>query len=332
MHTLGLEFANARERERYRSRLRWRQRGSSAVLVVLSLPSTVLGGMIVARLGGLLGHWGMVVSLTLWLLLGVPILYCAAMTNAKRPPSKCGEWTSEQIDRIVPAWLDVAEAAGVHEPDYVLAIDKSPDVQGHARGRWIVEASEGAVQQLRENQLQALLAHELGHLLSSRRGSWKILIGWYAVPLYLATIPLCVILAIPGGLARADGPVRKLVVNLAWMTGVAAMPAMLVLLFGPWHALLALTALAAQQLAKMLLARRDERMADLIAVDLGFADGLLAYLREYGSDACIGRTARPGERPVARFFGAPLSTHPSVRRRIRAIESRMASREQDRNR
>ncbi|MGX1811869.1 M48 family metalloprotease [Nocardia sp. NPDC055321] len=289
------------------------------------MPSIVLGGMIVARVGGVLGDGGTIVFLSLWALLGLPVLILALMAEGVRPASGARDWTYEQGYRLVPAWLDVAEAAGVVEPDYVLVMDESTVVHGYARGRWVVQVSSEAVRQLREPQLQGLLAHELGHLLSSRRaGSWAVA-GWYALPLYVVPRLAFGIARTPAEFARQGGLLRLLLLWAATVVYFGTAAWVLVLLLGPFHAFVAAVLLFMQLLATLAAFRWDERMADRVAVDLGFGDGLAELLREHGRDACFGVAVRAGRHPISALLSAPLSTHPLTRKRIRAIESRMSA-------
>lgn len=323
MFTPLLESASPQELARYRAGLRRHRRISSVALLFVCMPSVVLAGMIVARLGGLLGHWGIVVFLGLWLLSGVPVLLFTGAMEAAQPKMKTTGWTPAQSSRLTPAWRDVVEAAGISETDYPVVPGKAPDIQGSAGGG-VVQVSIEAVRTLKRPELSALLAHELGHLLSSRRSTWKFVLGWYALPLHLAPFLLCCVLAVPAGFGEG-GLLRKLAIVGADLLYLGGMVGLLVLLVGARHAPSAIALLTVQMLARRVVSRRDERMADLVAVDLGFGAGALALMREHDQDCAHGVFA--GVDRLSRFVLAPLSTHPSRRRRIRAIESRIRARE-----
>lgn len=320
-----LESAGPHERSRYRARLLRRRRLSSAALIVASLPSMVLAGVVVARVGGLLGPSAIVVSLGVWLLSGVPVLFFAATVESVRPGGKADTWTAAQASRLTPAWRDVVAVTGICEDDYLVLITKSREVNGCARHSWIIEVTNGAVRKLRRPQLNALLAHELGHLMSSRRSSSFFLAGWYALPWYLGPFLLSAVLAIPAAFADR-GVLAKLATTAAELLYLGAMAGLLILLFSPRQALVAAALLTAQMLGKRLVSRRDERTADLVAVDLGFGAGALELLREHGHDLCIGHATVPWLDRLSHLVAVPLSTHPPVRSRIRTIESRIHAR------
>ncbi|MFI6866560.1 M48 family metalloprotease [Nocardia sp. NPDC050406] len=303
----------------------WHQRISALAHVLASLPSIVLAGMLVARLGGLMGSWGMVVLLGVWLLSGVPVLLFFLAVESGRPDVREPEWTPAQASRLVPAWRDVVEAAGVCADDYVVLIDKSKKVSGYARDGWTIGVTSGAVRNLRRPQLSALLAHELGHLFSSHRSSIRIAALWYAAPLYLPALLVSLIVAMPTAVLDS-GVLSKLCEFVATVAHLATTAGVLILLLGTRHALVAAALLAAQVLAKQMIRRRNERKADLVAVDLGFGAGLAALLREDGREPCFHPAELPWVERLSRFVFGPLSTHPSTRRRIRTIESRMRAR------
>ncbi|MFC9995255.1 M48 family metalloprotease [Nocardia sp. NPDC127526] len=292
------------------------------------MPSIVLAGMLVAHVGGLLGVWGMVGFVGLWGISGVPVFLFGMALESRPEGVAVPEWPEGQAKRLQPAWRDVVEAAGVSESDYVVLIEKSSEVKGSAGFGHLINVSSRAVRRLKRRQLSALLAHELGHLLSSRRSGWSLVAMWYSVPLYLAPTLLAGMLAVSSGFAN-DGPERKWSNGIGQVTYLATMGGMLVALFGTRFAIVAAGLLIVRVLARRMVSRRDERMADLVAVDLGFGDGLLALLRKHLHDSCPGPAALPWRDRLSRFVFAPLSTHPTADQRIRAVEARMRARMQD---
>lgn len=320
-----LEFAA--QRERYRAGLWKRRRRASVAMVLVSSPSMVLSGMIVARFGALLGRWEMIAGLALWLLVGVPILIFALQVEVVRPKARTDEWTAEQADRLGPAWREVIAAAGVSTADYLLVIQDSQDIRAGARGAWTVEITSGAVQNMQPSQLRGVLAHELGHLLSSRRKSGDFMFVWYAIPLHAVPFLAYGVIALPALFAGVKGVLEKVVMHVGQLVYAATIVWLIVLLLGPRCAPIAAALLYAQLLARRLVLRRGERLADLIAVDLGFGAGMVTHLRERNHDASLWKTGIPRLDRLSGFIAAPLSTHPPVRRRIRAIESRMSARE-----
>ncbi|WP_067542486.1 M48 family metalloprotease [Nocardia crassostreae] len=290
------------------------------------MPSIVLAGVLVARVGGLLGHWGTVVLVVLWLCSGVPILMIGRGVESVRPDVRTPDWTPAQANRLLPAWRDVVAAAGISEDDYVVMLEKSREVQGWAMFFRTIRVTTGAVRTLHRPQLGAQLAHELGHLLSTRRQSVALTVGWLSAPLYFPPSLVCCAIAIPAGLA-GDGPLSRMAAALGSALYLPALAGFLLLVFDPRTADIAAALLITQLLARRLVCRRDERMADRVAVDLGFGDGLSAYLREHGRDCHFGSPARAWTMRLSCFLAAPLSTHPSTRRRIRSIHSRMRRRE-----
>lgn len=319
------EFASPLERERYRDRLRWRRHGAAVAYLIVSLPSMVLGGMVVARLGGMLGQREMIVCLAVWLLLGVAVLFLGRSVESVRLDVKAHRWTAEQAARLIPAWREVTAAAGVSEADYLAMIGESDEVRGCARTGRTVEVSNGAVLVLPRAQLRAMLAHELGHLLSSRHRRWEFVFGWYAMPLHLAPMLVSAVAGFPAGSPRRDGLLPRLMIAIAQVVYLYAMAELLTHLLSLRCALLAAALLTTQSLAKRLCRRRDERMADLIAVDLGFGIGLVEYLRQYDRGAYPWYPEHPEWDRLIRLIVAPMSTHPAYHTRIRTIESRISA-------
>ncbi|SUA73173.1 Peptidase family M48 [Nocardia otitidiscaviarum] len=326
MSTPRLEAAGARERARYRRALRRYRYVSTAVRVVVSMPAVVLSGMIVARLGGLFGLWGTIIALELWLLSLVPVV---DQTRAQRRQrlEGCVAPTPEQARRLTPAWREVVGAAGVPATDYAISVPESEEVRGSASDGRIIEISSAAVHRMAPAQLRALLAHELGHLLSATHYFWYVMLYWYALPLRALPVAVSITREVRSRTQRRRTPLDGMLVAAdaaAW----AAVIALLIWLFGLRGALVAIALLVAQRLATRAIDRRDEWVADRVAVDLGFGSGVVSWLREYGHDF---RGERRGSGPPSwpdRLFTL-VSTHPLVHDRIGMAEAMVFVRERD---
>ncbi|WP_306360812.1 M48 family metalloprotease [Nocardia sp. CC227C] len=321
MSTPRLEVAGSRERARYRRGLRRYRYVSTTLRVVVGMPSVVLSGVIVGRLGGLFGLWGTIIAVELWLLSIVPVLDGARRWRREKLAGLVAP-TPEQARRLTPAWREVVDAAGVSEADYVISVPESEKVRGVAYDGRVVEISSAAVHRMTPAQLRGLLAHELGHLLSATRGVWYSMLYWYALPLHALPAAVSTAFEVRSRRSPRTG-ILAATEAAAWATVIG----LLLWLLGLRGALIAIVLLVAQRLATLAIDRRDERVADRVAVDLGFGAGVLAWLRENGSES---RAAGAGRALRGRLLLTMLSTHPFVDDRIRVVEARIHVRERDR--
>ena len=89
--------------------------------------------------------------------------------------------TEAECLRLGDAWSAVTKAAGVDPSDYSLWVQKSRKINAYAAAGHTVAVTEAAVQNLSPAQLEAVLAHELGHHLGGH--AWASLLRyWYSLP------------------------------------------------------------------------------------------------------------------------------------------------------
>jgi STE24 endopeptidase len=213
-----------------------------------------------------------------------------------RPPGP------DEMDYLWGPWQSVCQAAGVAPGRFVLMVEDSHDLNAFAAGGRTVAVTQSSLQ-LPPKQLEAVLAHELGHHLSGHP-MVGILSWWYALPArgaaFLARIALRFILAVAEGFARFGGGVGALVALLLSLI-VLTMLAFV----GVWLLLIPLTA--------PLLAwasRIGELRADRTAAELGYGPHLVEVLH---------RWITAGHQRQESIKARMLATHPSPTDRIHRL-------------
>jgi Zn-dependent protease with chaperone function len=273
----------------------------SAVLdLVLALPLVFSSLFVVALLGQALLPQAVWVLPVGWLLSGAVVflpqvdVLIAATLRARRPTGAERAW-------FMPLWHDVCANARVDGRRYSLWVRNSDEVNALATGGHVVAVTTAALD-LPARQLEAVLAHELGHHLSGHATA-SLLRWWYGLPARL--------------LALLVGVVSRLVLAIGQVfgSGFAALVS-LVVVFALFLALLAVSPwlLLLPVLAPVLAwtSRRAELRADRIAAELGYAPPLLEVLRRWLRD-------EPGTRAGVR--ARMLASHPSCATRIRGLEN-----------
>jgi Zn-dependent protease with chaperone function len=203
------------------------------------------------------------------------------------------------------AWRAVCSQVHVDPDYYKLWIEESDDINGFAMAGKSVAVTRWALNSLPPRQLQAVLAHELGHHQGGH--PWASLVAfWYSLPgRSLAA------------LARAifrSGPVVGCLFA-GFLLCAAAGLVLSTLIFGHgwgWAFYTVMPFLVPIPLA--WFNRRSELMADQVAADLGYARDTVAFLYDLqaqGEDVA---------RRAAGWRGALYSNHPSLADRITALE------------
>ncbi len=285
--------------------LRRRPDGSSLLSAALALPGFLGGLIVMALLGSALSPGLAWLVPALWILSGAalfarpvetalaPLLY-----SARRPIE--AEWYA-----VAAPWQAVCAAAGIDSSRYLLLVQDSTEVNAFAAGGRTVAVTRASLQ-LHPSQLEAVLAHELGHHLSGHT-MVSTLAWWYALPARVAAILVShavrFVLAI-GRIFQAFG------------NGLAALVSVLValLLVGVFMFLsfwLLLIPLTAPLLA--LASRLGELQADRTAASLGYGPALIQVLTMWLNSGDTGH--RIGVR--ARM----LASHPSHAERIRHLQT-----------
>jgi Zn-dependent protease with chaperone function len=228
-------------------------------------------------------------------------LVLAAFFDARTP-------TPRELEILEPAWHNVLDAAGEEPDDYVLAITDSSQLDAVATGGHIVAVSRLALNVLPAHELEASLAHELGHHVGSSRAS-RLASLWLEAPLLLfARLGIWLELAAYGlalwfAWQENFGPaVGALLGGLAIRAGGHLVPA-------------AAGAAGLVHSIRSVIGRYSIYQADRHAVELGYGEDLADLLErmvEYQME---------GEEAGARVLGS----HSLITRRIERIEEQLAS-------
>jgi STE24 endopeptidase len=280
--------------------------------VLTASPAMTGSALLLVLLLGWMGPWE-VAALAAWLvcsaLVATRIGEHAAVTVAlgfRRP-------TPKQTAALNSVWSAALLRAELSNGDVHLYVHRASEPNAYAAGTRSVAVTRGLLQQfaarrLTEDQMQALLLHELGHhATSATKGVLPA--AWLALPWRLASH---LVLAFVSKAARGTQSSRSfLIVVLAGVT-VAVLqavqqhnwPVAFVLRTVSFCAIACPTADAA-------LARRSEYAADRYAHALGYGQQLASALRILGD----------GRGPRATLTARVLRRHPSTSRRIRALDS-----------
>jgi Zn-dependent protease with chaperone function len=217
----------------------------------------------------------------------------AVLLRMRRP-------TAAEAALLDPPWRSVCARARVDGGRYILRVENSTEINASAAGGRTVGVTLAALR-LPPANLEAVLAHELGHHLSGHTVA-SILAWWYAIPARVATFVVLlgvrfvlfvgrIFAAFNAGLAA----VATVLIALTMLTAVAFVNFWLILV----------------PLISPLLAwasRLGEFRADQIAARLGYAPALMDVLQLWQQATSAG--PRPGLR--ARL----LTSHPSHDARI----------------
>ncbi|MEU5408280.1 M48 family metalloprotease [Nocardia asteroides] len=310
----------------YRRGARW-----ALAELVASLPSIVLSAVLLAEVAALLANWFAVVVLVLWAGSGPALLAWRRIALGAMAQWSAGHLPDEN-KRVTAAWASVLASAGLPADGVSVWVIESATVNGAVHTGGHVTVTRHAVEVFTRRQLEALLAHELGHRLQGT-ATWRSLVRWYARPfeclvrLVFAPADLLMGWAVPRLSAFADRVLAALrysylglVVATALLAGPAVLAygtaaclgfAALALLLGPWPAALASTLAAAQLLLRPQLWQHGEYLADRVVVDLGYLDDFRVVLRVLHH-----RAEAPGQTEPPTL----LATHPAPHSRLSAAE------------
>ncbi|WP_433597603.1 M48 family metalloprotease [Nocardia sp. CA-135953] len=279
--------------------------------VVLALPTVALSVLIVVVVAMCTGPWLTAMVAGVWLLVGIILVDVgwftpnrqswAAIFGFRKP-------VDAESEILAAAWANVTCAPGVDGWPYSLWVQQSAYINATAVPTRIVAVTSGAVAALASRQLEAVLAHELGHhLLIDQR--LRLLEAWCSVPARFVQR----LAAAAGRLVNALG-IGAILVRFVLVVIVLALLAVALAPVVGWPVALLLSALfAIEPLASAARSRREEFAADRIAVDLGYGRDLAAALRLWL------RILPPPTGVVAvraRWFGS----HPPIAARLRRSE------------
>lgn len=226
-------------------------------------------------------------------------VFLSRLLGARRP-------TRAESDVLSRAWRTVAQATHVPPNKYVLAVIDSDELNAFASGGHLVIVSSWAIENLGNDELCGVLAHELSHHLGMH--TVALTIGqWLTVPIVvLARIGLH--LQNVADAAASSFASRSRTADLVGRT-VAGL-----LTITSWVFMVTIT--ISQQIGNVL-GKGAEFKADELVIELGFGRELRTALSRVVAD---GR----GERAQG-WRARMLTAHPPARTRVARIDARLRS-------
>lgn len=274
--------------------------------LVLGIPTVLSSLLVVALLGHQVAPGSPWLFPVLWLVSGaivfVPVTdrVLAALAHRLRKP------TNAEGAVLQPLLESVCDNAGVDPRRYWLRIQNSREINAMAVGGHVVGVSTAALG-LPPAQLEAVLAHELGHHLAGHT-KISLLRWWYEMPARLA---VWLVLLVAAGVYAVRRAFRRNTA-VAVASGIVLVGlAILAVVASPW---LLLVPVIAPLVA--LTSRRAELHADRVAAELGYGPLLLEVLQRWIREGHDDMRARAG------FRARMLASHPSCAQRISRLQQR----------
>ncbi|MEW1640260.1 M48 family metalloprotease [Streptomyces sp. NPDC093801] len=280
---------------------------SSVTTLLLHLPLFV-GSLVVVWLVSRLLPAGLdVVFVVAWLASGALMFHRPTERALARLMFKVREPTAAELARLRPIWDEVTGQAGIDGSRYDLWVEDSRHINAFAAAGHIVSVTRTSLNGLPEEELAAVLAHELGHHVGGH--AWAGLLGvWYAFP------------------ARFVMGIVKFFMKLVFMVaaeGTSCVAAILTLLIFALAITFALTfppalALLAVPFLLAWAGRRGELRADRFAAEIGYGPQLHAAFTFMQNDKEKGGAddGRLQQGLVERL----MATHPPMHQRIRGLD------------
>lgn len=214
--------------------------------------------------------------------------------------------TTDELTRLSEPWQAVLNRAGVPADRYRLMVSDLDDLNAYATGGYGVVVTSLAVRRLRPRQLEAALAHELGHHLNLDLVP-RVLMQQLMLPIravwWLVRTLWGGIRAVARGTLTSPSCLGMLVIVIGLIAGF--------LLFRTL-AVPAAIAVAGAALGRLAL-DRAEYDADDVAVRLKYGSTLLAVLRMF-------ERRRPGDQS---WVDRGLGLKPLLTRRIERLRDRL---------
>lgn len=278
---------------------------SAVFELLLGIPTVLSSLLVIALVGRAVTPETLWLLPALWLASGAIVFVpatdklLAALAHRLRRP------TRTESAALEPLLDEVCGAAGVDPRRFWLRIQNSKEINAMAVGGHVVGVSTAALQ-LPSAQLEAVLAHEVGHHLAGHT-KISLLRWWYELPSRLV-VWLVVVVAV-GVLAAGQAVgTRGAAITSIVLVVVLAAAAVVV---SPW---LLLVPVIAPLLA--LSSRRAELHADRVAAELGYGPLLLEVLQRWVREGHDEHRARAG------FRARMLASHPSCAQRISRLRGK----------
>ncbi|WP_116111870.1 zinc metalloprotease HtpX [Austwickia chelonae] len=304
---------------------------SSVVTLLAAAPWTALGfvaftciGMVVDLVRPGSGETVLWSLILVWAFSGLLALQRAGETILAKVLFGWRRPTPGELAQLAPAWQAVTARAGVDPSRYSLWIADLKYANAAAAGGHMISVTTGAMKTLKPTQLEAVLAHELGHHRAGH--TWSTLLAvWYAMPgRWVARLTTW-------GFRQVLGVAARHAVKVDLSGNLLAVVKMLSLLLPVWAALLVMQIVFAANPAWLLVPviplaaaffnRYAELYADSFAVSIGYGPLLREVLEQFQEAGCDQAAEEAGVR------AALFATHPTCKTRILGIERQLASRE-----
>lgn len=215
--------------------------------------------------------WGLGL-ITVWSASGLVILLRPVEDAIMKGREGLRAPTDIEDRRLKESWGAVTRSAGVDPGDYRLWIQKSRRINAYATAGHTVAVTEAAVARLSPTQLEAVLAHELGHHLGGH--AWASLLRyWYSLPaMFLFQFATGLTLALTSAL-RTGSSVMIIAIGVV-VIGVLGYLCMAIPVVG-----IAATVVVVAQFGMLWVERTQEYEADAIAARLGYRTVLAQLFR-----------------------------------------------------
>ena len=222
-------------------------------------------------------------------------IFLSRLLEARKPS------TLEAVT-LQQAWRRVAQANHISIDSFVLAVVDSSEINAFASGGHLVVVSSYAVNQLDQNELTGVLAHEISHHLGSHTVALTIA-QWLSLPILL----LARIGFILQRVAERISNTFKSGLNALKFIGLLVSAALTVV------SSLFVAALVVSQALSNAVGHESEFQADRRAVRMGFGNELLIALKHVVDDS-----QNYDEQTSSALV---VSAHPPVRERINRLEA-----------
>lgn len=274
------------------------------LLVFLYVALTIVCFLLLLTLSGIhISNW------TGWLAVLAWILFCFSsawlFTDLRLCFSHIRKPIRREEERLNSAFATVCKNAGYRKTVRLLVIE-SDEWNACAIGLRTIAVSKAMLEALCPNELEGVIAHELGHLIS-----YDTIVASAYMQARLLTYGPGIIFSRIAGILLA-GTIRKRMVFMV----------LLVILLYFLHLLIAGIALALFVLIFAIL-NRIFRFFDLLLSRMTeFRQDALAHRLGFGKDLrdVLEKLAQKREQPVRPYFIIFYSTHPIIYNRIRRLE------------
>jgi Zn-dependent protease with chaperone function len=281
---------------------------SAAQSLLSMLPWLFWSLVVVSWIASIIGFGYGWIIVVLWLLSGVLVLVRPIEVFIARYLLRLRQPTIVELQRINPAWSQVAQRAGVDPARYSLWIQESDEVNTLPAPGHTIALTTWSLYTLPSTHLEAVLAHEVSHHLGGR--DWLSLLSfWYSIP------ARCALWAVRGlvRLMKAVPAVGCVVVGFLTLGYLGLLLTILIFDESFVLPLLFLTPFIAPPILAWF-GRREVTQADRRAAALGYGPTLVQVF--YGWQ--VQHQNMPGREASRR--SQLMSTTPSIAERVRTLE------------